>query len=695
MTQLTQQTLLAMLEKLSTEQRSILAVKLADLKPDDSVTTTSKLVACVTTKENRYPNLDSLRSHLKGKLPDYFVPQIFIPVKALPRTQIGKIERKDLQNYPWVQIEDSTSEVESWDDDEDFFGSSMDYAAPSSDYEKLLAGIWCEVLGIEDISVHDNFVEVGGDSLLSIRILARINKAGLSIAPEDFFEYPTISQQAVCLESSQVNSIEQGVAEGTFNVIPIQQWFFARIKNAPEQWNQNCLLSAKQTLDYVSLERTIQKIMLQHDVLRSVFSCIDGTIKQHIAPFDGNIPLKSIDLTSSNYIGESELSAAIRIEAMQLNSSFELGNGPLIRFLFVQTPEGNDNKLLITVHHLLVDAQSWHVLLDDLSNCWEALSKDIDFKLSPKSSSFKLWSEKLTQYSDSDELKSELDYWRQQPDVKLKNLPLDFENPLEQNIEQTTQTVSLLSKLNNATLTAFCRKNNTDIQTVLIAALVNTLANYADTDTVLLDVEGHGREVLFDKIDVSRTIGWFTTVFPVVFKLTTFISNEQPSDAKYFQSIKSTINAIPNKGIGHGVLREIAKVDALNKSQLAEVCFNYLGRVNDDTANSSDTSALIKREAMNIGQPRSPKASRAFIFEINCAVIDDKLTVTWSYSNKLHLTKTVEQLANSHIANIEEIVRLNIVEDQASHKGAFFDLADLDDSDLDTISDLLDNLDDD
>lgn len=686
MTQLTQQDFLAIVENMSEQQRTELADKLTEHKSVNGLTTTSKLVACVTTIENQYPNLDSLRNHLKGKLPDYFLPQTFIAVTELPRTAIGKIERKDIQNYQWTHIEQSAAETESCDDEEDFFASSMDYAPPSSDYEKLLAGIWCEVLGIEDISVHDNFVEVGGDSLLSIRILARINKAGLSIAPEDFFEFPTISQQAMCLENTQVNSVEQGVAEGTFNLIPIQQWFFQRIKNAPEQWNQNCLLSTKQSLDYISLERTIQKTMLQHDVLRSVFTNIDGTIQQIISPFDGNIPLKSIDLSD---LSESELAATINRQATQLNRSFELEKSPLIQFLFLQTPSGNDNKLLITLHHLLVDAQSFHILIEDLSNCWEAMSTDVDFKLSPKSTSYKLWSEKLQQYADSAELKSELDYWCQQSDSQFSSLPLDFENSQDQNIEQTTETVELISELDNQTLRTFCHNNNTDIQTVLIAALVKTLANYADSDTVLLDVEGHGRESLFDKIDVSRTIGWFTTVFPVAFK-----DSKQPLDGKYFQSIKSTFGSIPNKGIGHGVLRELTKEAVLNNSQLAQVCFNYLGRVNDVASNNPD-STLLKHEAINIGQPRSPMASRAFVFEINCAVIEDKLTVKWSFSNKLHLPETVDRLAKNHIANIEGLVRLNIVDDKANDKDEYFDLADLDDSDLDTISGLLDDLDDD
>jgi len=687
MAEITPQNLLAIVDNLSAQQRSKLAEKIAALKPDSHFTATPKLVACVTTKDQQYPNLDSLRDYLKSKLPAYFVPQTFIPVEKLPRTPIGKIERKDLQTYPWIHIDEPTSEAEPLDDGEDFFASSMDYAAPSSDYEKLLAGIWCDVLGIEDISVHDNFVEVGGDSLLSIRILARINKAGLSIAPEDFFEFPTISQQAMCLENVQANSVEQGVPEGTFNLIPIQHWFFARIKHAPEHWNHNCLLSTNQSLDYVSLERTIQKIMLQHDVLRSVFSDVDGVIKQHIAPFNGSIPLKFIDLSRFN--NDNELLSKINTEAMLLNSSFKLETGPLIQFLFVKTSEGDNNKLLVTVHHLLVDAQSWHLLLEDLSNCWQAMSTNVDFKLSPKSTSFKLWSEKLHQYADSIELKSELDYWQQQSDLKLKKLPLDFENLPGQNIEQTATTVTLNSQLDIDMLTAFCHNNKTDVQTVLVAALVNTLATYSDTDSVLLDVEGHGRESLFEKIDISRTLGWFTSVFPVVFN-----TAERSLDSNYFHSIKSTISAIPKKGIGHGVLREIAKIDALNHSPLAEVCFNYLGKVNNVIGDKS-SQVMLTREAMNIAQPRSPIASRAFVFEVNCAVIDDKLTVKWSFSSKLHLTETVEQLANNQIMNIEKIIDLDIIVNQSADNDEIFDLADMDDSDLDTISDLLDNLDND
>jgi non-ribosomal peptide synthase protein (TIGR01720 family) len=221
----------------------------------------------------------------------------------------------------------------------------------------------------------------------------------------------------------------------------------------------------------------------------------------------------------------------------------------------------------------------------------------------------------------------------------------------------------------------------------LISALVNTLAAYADTDTVLLDVEGHGRENLFDKIDVSRTIGWFTTVYPVAFK-----SIGRCLDAEYFQSIKSILTAIPGKGIGHGVLREIAKVEALNHAPLAEVCFNYLGKVNNVIGDKSK-QGMLAREVMNIGQPRSPKARRAFVFEINCAVVDNKLTLKWSFSNKMHLVGTVEKLALDCIKNVTAIVNLKSVDTPISAEDELFELADIDESDLSAISDLLDNID--
>lgn len=660
----------------------MLAKKIAEAKTIVEKKPVSKLVAYVTTHNNEYPDLDSVRNHLKSKLPDYFLPHSIIPVKDLPRSDTGKIQRNHIQDYSWEKI--SVEHPESEFTEDDFFGASTEYVAPSSEYEKLLADIWCDVLAIEDISVHDNFVEVGGDSLLSIRILARINKAGLTIAPEDFFEFPTISQQAVCLEKAQANSILEGNPEGTFELIPIQKWFFQRIKNNQHHWNQNCLLRIDESLEYVALERTIQKLVLHHDVLRSVFVQSDGVLQQHVSVFDGSLPLELVDF--SDLRNNGELEEAIDSCARNINASFDLTDGPLTNFLFIKTAKGQANRLLITLHHLLVDAQSWLLLIEDLTQCWESLNKQIDFKFSAKTSAFKLWSEKLVEYADSETISRELDFWVNNYSAESSSLPFDFQWTQDINVEETTQLVSSEHTFDDINL--FCVNNDTDVQTLLIAALVLTLGEYSQSNHLLLDIEGHGREPLFEQVDVSRTLGWFTTVFPVVFDLAL-----NPIGAEFFNHVRTTIKSVPNKGIGHGILRELSVIEALKQGQQPQVCFNYLGKT-DSQSKSTSSSSVINMERMNFAQPRAANSSRAFVFEINCIANEDKLSVIWSFSDKIHTKKTVEMLSSKFMQNIDALLRLNTFV-ESKENDAQFDLSELDESELGSLSDLLDEMDDD
>jgi aryl carrier-like protein len=175
-----------------------------------------------------------------------------------------------------------------------------DFVAPSNDLETTLANIWSEVLGCGENSVNDNFLEVGGDSLLSIRILARINKAGLSIATEDVFEYPTIAEQAKVIKSADNHSYEKGSTTGAFSLIPIQSWLFERIKIDPQHWNQTLLLSASEHLDLLSLERALQKLLSQHDALRSVFDKnLEGKWQQTFMPLSSHLPLQIVNISNT------------------------------------------------------------------------------------------------------------------------------------------------------------------------------------------------------------------------------------------------------------------------------------------------------------------------------------------------------------------------------------------------------------
>lgn len=659
------------ISQLTSNQKHALAKKLS-IAPDKA---NAKLAVCVTMTQAKTADNKELKAFARSLLPEHFVPQTWQQVRALPRTSMGKIQRKNLQSFPWQVIEEGEAD-EGFDIfDDDIFGEST-YLAPTNETETILAKIWSDVLGVGNISIHDEFLEVGGDSLLSIRILARINKAGLNIATEDFFEFPTIAGQAKAICKASENSYEQGSTQGKFALIPIQHWLFERIQIEPQHWNQSILLAVNEKLHFSSLERAFQKLLQQHDALRIAFKQNDEKQwHQEYLPLDTQLNVAYIDISQQN---EQIQIKSIEKHCQLMNKSMNLSEGKLARMAFFETPAGSANKLAIVVHHLIIDAESWRVLLEDLQTCWLGFTEGRAPALPRKTTSFKHWSEKLGDYAQSDTLKKELSHWRQQTS-KVK-IPLDFggcaHTPHHNTVGSSMVLSTSLTKENTALLLQYMpKKLKVNVRDALIFSLVSVIHNWTHNDEVIIDIEGHGREDLFEKIDISRTIAWFTTVFPVLFHIN---SNDDPIET--LLSVSNTLSAIPKKGIGHGLLMENRTDSMLKQQAKPEVCFNYLGQV--DAANSE--MDLIAPVSNNIGEPRNAACLRAFHIEVNAKIENSQLYIDWSYSRDLHKTETIDNLATDFI---QTLTALLVVDAPLSREDDdIFDLTDLEDSELDAIA---------
>jgi non-ribosomal peptide synthase protein (TIGR01720 family) len=727
-----QQDYQAQLAKLSSSQKQALAKKLG-LKENKSKT---KLVACVTMQNNQAVSSKQLKEAAQAVLPEQFTPQVFKQVEALPKTPAGKVDRKHAQRFAWQELPefinlgekeleveglevkdlesnadiDATEKVQSTDntqsnyteqdsfadDDFDIFGDSQ-YIAPTNETEEILAGIWSDVLGVGDISIHDEFIEVGGDSLLSIRILARINKAGLSIATEDFFEYPTIAGQAKAISKASENSYEQGSTKGKFALIPIQHWLFERVKIDTHHWNQSVLLSVDEQLDFASLERAFQKVIQQHDALRLSFvkrptDSTENKWQQAYLPVDSQLPIEHFDVSHESGNQQKE---SIEHHCQTINKSMDLGNGQLVKLAFFKTGDGEANALAVIAHHLVIDAESWRILLEDLQSCWVSFAKGNMPDLPRKTTSFKHWSEKLAEYAQSQALLDELDYWQAQtskpsmPTASKPSIPTDYELTDGQNNEGSTKvhTTVLDRDTTEELMQSATKKLGVGVRDLLVSALALVIQKWSQHDKVLLDIEGHGREDLFEKVDISRTIGWFTSVFPTVFTL-------EPSMALSDALLKvtTTLKAIPNNGIGHGILRDISQDEQLKQQTYSQVCFNYLGQIDahENTHNDKAQNAALNLLEHNIGQTRSALCLRAFYLEINAKVQKGQLHIDWSYSQNLHKSETIETLAHHFDQTLNDLLSLDALNSNKSMtEGATSD--DFDDDMDDDLFDLADD----
>jgi non-ribosomal peptide synthase protein (TIGR01720 family) len=305
----------------------------------------------------------------------------------------------------------------------------------------------------------------------------------------------------------------------------------------------------------------------------------------------------------------------------------------------------------VVVHHLAVDAVSWQVLLEDLWKAYQQLRDGDDVALGEKTTSFRRWAHRLETYAGSEELKHELAHWRRQAPARWEALPVDVHEG--ENLEGTVDrvTVELSPEETEALLREVPRIHRTRVDDVLLGALLAAFHTWTARSWLLVELEGHGREALFEDVDLSRTVGWFTSRYPVLLEAKT--PDEPPSALR---EVKETLRAVPARGIGYGVLRHLSRdpevADALRDLPEPEVGFNYRGQV----AGPRDGDGRFRAAAEPVGRTRSPEERRAHLLDVEGMVMGGRLQVTWLYSRNRHLRATVETLAASYARWLRELV---------------------------------------
>ncbi len=345
-----------------------------------------RLVAYAVVDQAQPPTVSELRQFLDEKLPQYMLPAAFVFLPALPLNANGKVDRQALP-----ESDETSPEMD------DTFVTSR------TPVEETLAAIWAEVLGFDMVGVHDNFFEMGGDSILSIRIIARANQAGIRITPEQFFQNPTIAALATVAGAASTIRTEQGLVTGSVPLTPIQHWFFEQPHTDLHHWNQAALLESPGDLDAGRLEQAMQHLLLPHDALRLCFLREASGWQQLHGGAQITVSLTEVDVSA---LPASQQSAAIDTTATALHASFDLSQGTLVKAALFKLGAGNPSRLLIVIHHLAVDAISWRILLEDLETAYRQLSRGESIELPPKTTSFKYWSEKLCEYAQADDIRS-------------------------------------------------------------------------------------------------------------------------------------------------------------------------------------------------------------------------------------------------------------------------------------------------
>ncbi len=582
-----------------------------------------RLVAYVVAADSTQPAVKELRDFLGDRLPDYMVPSSFVFLKTLPLTPNGKIDRDAL---PPPQTDNGEKQ----------------FVGPRTPVEAELSRIWTIVLGLQQLSIHDNFFELGGDSILAIQIIARANQAGMNLEPRQIFQHQTIAELAAVANDGLRAEAEQETITGEVPLLPVQTRFFELGLPDSHYYNQARLLKLSQPLDAEVLRSAVASLLLHHDALRLRFFHSGQEWTQVCSDTQSTVPFERIDISQ-----EAEVDDALRSHAARLHASLNLQDGPIIR---VALFSGAASYLLIVIHHLAVDTISWGVLLEDLETAYHQLSAGEGVSLPRKTTSFKSWSEQLAQFARSSAIEPEIDYWISRGALPVTRLPVDHAGA-NTVASRRTISVSLTPAETRAVLQELPAKHRTQINEVLLAALARTFSAWMETPSVLIDLEGHGREQIIEGVDLARTVGWFTSIFPVVLDLG---KSSKPLEA--LRVVKDQLRATPNRGIGYGLLRYLSDrkevVERLSRLAQAEVRFNYLGQ--QDRSLLSSQLFLSTHESG--AEAQSLRGERGYLLNIIASVTDEQLRFNWTYSENVHARQTIERLAEMTLAELRALL---------------------------------------
>ncbi|SDX35692.1 non-ribosomal peptide synthase domain TIGR01720/amino acid adenylation domain-containing protein [Marininema mesophilum] len=600
----------------------------------------------------------SLRDFVSVDLPSYMVPSYIMQLDKLPLTSIGKIDREAL---PVPQMKTGNT-----------------YVAPRTVMEKELVQIWSIVLGRDEdqVGVEDNFFELGGDSILSIQIAGKATQKGIQLTVSQMFQHQTITELAQVVQHTGTKKKEErDTPVGEALLTPIQKWFFEQDLQNIHHWNQAILLETRIGTKPEGIRKSFAQLIDYHDSFRLRYDQQDGEWVQAYAETKDHGQCHVYDVSGMTQVVREEKMKGI-IDHLQ--RSLNITEGPLIQAAFFYAGEEAEGRLFITAHHLIVDGYSWRVLMEDLQNLYDQWENHGQLSLPPKTLSFKKWSQYLSDYAHSDVIKDELHYWMEQTSASAALIPVDKEEG--PNTEGSAQRISLTMSAEETHHLVYDIHSSfrTRIDDILLAALSATLGEW--TGKTLVDLEGHGREKLLEEHDVSRTIGWFTSVFPLILG----DADEKEELSRVIQRVKERYRIIPKGGIGYELLYYLADEDLraqVASKQRAQISFNYLGQL--DQRNQRNNGRFTISD-VNTGSSRDTENIRSHLLEMDCMIVDGVLTMEWKYSANRHKAETIQRLADNYLAHLQSLIQYCLGREGTYFTPSDFPLATLEQKNLDT-----------
>lgn len=550
----------AAVEQLEQVQQSVVVLKQWGQQP--------ALVAYYVATEILDENL--LRDSVAAFLPDYMQPAYYQWLPALPLTHNGKLDHKKL---PEPQIQQQTFEQ------------------AKDPLEQQLLNIWQPLLAVEQLGVNDDFFRSGGDSILSIQLVSRLRKAGIHVSVKDLFEHRTVRTLARHLQcvTTEQPKVQSGMAQGQFGLLPIQQNFFQQLEQGriqqPHHWNQSFFIKVPQ-LATQQLQKAWTALIQHHDILRCVFVCEQAKWQHHYK----TVPDTKVTLIDARVLDKHQLAE----ELTRLQQSLNIETGPLFRLAYLTDTEQR-GRIFVCCHHLLIDVVSWRILLEDLYALYQGKAA------AQSTSSYQQWVSYLHSYPTV--FAEEQSYWQNtaQQGVDYFALPC-----LQIKKDKSQHRIEFSAQLTHQLLKQAHKAYDTEINDLLLTALANALQQLCGIDAIAVTLEGHGRQPHDKQLDLSHSIGWFTSQHPVYLRA----SDEA---ALAIRQVKQQLRKVPNKGLGFGAFAQQLQLT------LPAVQFNYLGVF---TADDND-EWVIQLDELSCGVAACNQ--QPWLLDINGAVEQGRL----------------------------------------------------------------------
>lgn len=590
---------------------------------------------------------NELNDWLSKHIPKYMMPSIFIFLDEFPLTSNGKIDVQTLLDI-------------DFDDKEEF----INYR---NEIEKSLVEIMKEILMVDTISLNDNFYRLGGDSIKAIQISYKLNNKGYSIKLKDILSNDTIEEIAASIEISGIHREAcQGLCEGYIKKTPIIEWFFSKNFNNMHHFNQSVLLKLNQNISTTIIRQGIERIIEHHDSLRLNYDKDKDTLFYNNEHLNKDFQSYFYDLSE---LTAEDQNARIKEIGYKIKSSFDIGEDLLLRTCVFKLGK-EEQMLLITAHHLVVDGISWRIILEDFSDVLDQIANKKEAVLPQKTHPYSKWSENLLEYS-KEILDEEKGIW-EETEKNENSFPRDYD--LGQDLIRNSKT--LCKAVNKKLIDEFSRNIN-DIYNMefhegLIVALVLAINKFKNQMDIIIELENHGREDINKNLDISRTVGWFTSIYPAHFQIN---YKELGSNLK---SLKNQLRNIPNKGFNYSVFKYLNK--KLTDRNRKYIRFNYLGDF-DNILNTQLFEVSNLSSGLDIGESNSLTS----IFDINLMIINKELNISITYSKNKYKNDTIEKFIDVYVEQIEEILNHCSKKEDIEFTVSDFDTVDISQENLDSL----------